>query len=218
MKNKIYFYLAISSILMASCSSEPSCNEGINLLPMYGETSKCEAQLQADKAFIQTSLKEFKDLKSAAEYYAKSGENYFNKQDDETAMKRFNQAWLLDSTNAKSYAGFGAILRVKYDYSSAISMYQKAIKYDPNNTKIYIGLAQTYQRLFTASKDTTALQQAISNAKSAIQLEKSAEGYGLLTELFLLKNNKDSASIYLKRADAIDQQEVDQNTRNDLNK
>lgn len=200
----------------ASCTTAPNCNEGINLLPMYGKEAKCEAQLQADKEFIETATKKFKDLKSAAEYYAKSGEAYFNKQDDETAMKRFNQAWLLDSTNAKSYAGFGAILRVKYDYLLSIEMYQKSLKYNPNNANTYIGLAQTYQKQFTDSKDSIALQQAINHTKSAIKFEKSAVAYALLTELFLLKKNKDSAAVYLKLADAIDPKKVDENTRNTI--
>ena len=56
------------------------------------------------------SEKTFGDHKKASEYYVSKGWEYFYDNDDETSMKRFNQAWLLDNTNSQIYWGFGNLL------------------------------------------------------------------------------------------------------------
>ena len=56
------------------------------------------------------SQEQFKDDKTAAsDYLIKLGFNYMYKRDLKTAMYRFNQAYLLDSTNSDIYWGYGAI-------------------------------------------------------------------------------------------------------------
>ena len=44
------------------------------------------------------------------------------------AMKRFNQAWLLDPNNHNIYIGFGDILNKRGYIKNASLMYQKAEK------------------------------------------------------------------------------------------
>tara|TARA_R110000868_G_scaffold295250_4_gene555681 strand:- start:1093 stop:1434 length:342 start_codon:yes stop_codon:yes gene_type:complete len=110
---KILFLIILSQF---SCKSQTDCPQGINLLPMYGEVKKCEQQIISDDEFILESEKQFKNRKKAAEYYVSQGWEYFYKDDNDTSMKRFNQAWLLDKTNAQVYWGFGNLLGKKSEF------------------------------------------------------------------------------------------------------
>lgn len=84
-----------------------------NTLPMYGgpDQVKTPYQLEADEKFIQSATREGQTREKASQAVAAGGWQFFNKGDLSTAMKRFNQAWLLDPNNPEAYKGFAAILR-----------------------------------------------------------------------------------------------------------
>lgn len=84
-----------------------------NLLPMYGgETAvKTPWMLQADKKFIDSVVKEAGSREAASISIAGSARAWLEQGDLDTAMKRFNQAWLLDPNNPESYRGFAEILK-----------------------------------------------------------------------------------------------------------
>jgi Tfp pilus assembly protein PilF len=47
------------------------------------------------------------------------------------AMRRFNQAWLLDSNNAEVYAGFAAVLHDQGKNCEAMKMMEDALSRNP---------------------------------------------------------------------------------------
>src|SRR5687767_10112619 len=82
----------------------------IRLLPKYGYKEKTEAQKQLDKKFITETLQheKFKGNRTAAsDQMIKLGFDYLYRGDIKTAMYRFNQAFLFDSTNTDIYWGYG---------------------------------------------------------------------------------------------------------------
>lgn len=83
-----------------------------NTLPMYGGPAqvKTPLQLEADEKFIQ-AMTNNQSREKASKAVAVGGWQFFNKGDLPTAMKRFNQAWLLNPNNPEAYKGFAAILR-----------------------------------------------------------------------------------------------------------
>lgn len=75
---------------------------------------------------MNTVMNEFKDKRSASNEMIASGNQYYQKEDLDTAMRRYNQAWLLDETNPEVYIGFGNILKKRGDENGANEMFQKA--------------------------------------------------------------------------------------------
>lgn len=192
-------------ICQLSCRSQVECPEGINVIPMYGEVTKCEQQIRLDKEFISESEQQFKSKKIAAEYYVSKGWEYFYKNDDNTAMKRFNQAWLLDDSNPEIYWGFGNLLGRKNKFEESLKYLKKSITINSNNTKVYECMAISYGQLFYQTKDSLYLKLRIESLQKAIKLEpKNGTALGELATTYAFTKQKDSLLHYIKKADAVD--------------
>ena len=127
MKKRIQGTLSILFLLCIAPYSlgqeiDVECQEGINLLPMYGKVQKCKKQLESDKSFLSLSDKEEPDRVKAGINMMDNGWYYLHQGDYDTAMKRFNQAWLLDSTNIAIYASFVCVLDLTEKTEEAIEM------------------------------------------------------------------------------------------------
>lgn len=107
----------------------------IRLLPKYGYTPKTEQQKQMDSEFVDNALQQNPDRRKASEQSVYSGFQYLQ-QDIKTAMYRFNQAYLLDSTNTDIYWGFGSIYMMLGDYPKAESQYKEGLAINPFNTNL----------------------------------------------------------------------------------
>ena len=86
-----------------------------NTLPMFGgiDVVKTAFQMEADEEFIQTVTKKGTSREQGSVIMVGYAWEFFKKGDLATAMKRFNQAWLLNPTNPDIYQGFAAILRTQ---------------------------------------------------------------------------------------------------------
>jgi tetratricopeptide (TPR) repeat protein len=116
-----------------TCCGQADCPKDINTLPMYGHVKKCKEQLDSDKDFLTQCDKEFKNRKEAAQFHVDKGWEYFYKNQFETAMKRFNQAWLLDSLNADIFWGYGNILGMKNrDFKQSLVFLEQSLKINAN--------------------------------------------------------------------------------------
>lgn len=69
------------------------------ILPKYGNQPKTEEEKKANLEFIKTALEKDSTIRKASEHLMRVGFEYLNKRDLKTAMYRFNQAYLLDSTS-----------------------------------------------------------------------------------------------------------------------
>jgi len=212
MKIKILFSALLILTIFQNCQSQ--CPEGINILPMYGEIKKCEQQIESDNKFILESEKHFKNRKKAAEYYVSKGWEYFYKDENDTSMKRFNQAWLLDKTNPQVYWGFGNLLGKQKQFEKSILYLQKSLEIDPNNANVYECISISYSQLFFKTKDTKYMNLTIENLKKAIKIEpKNGRAYGKLASSYAYLMQKDSLQKYIKKTDDIDPKFVNPEVR-----
>jgi tetratricopeptide (TPR) repeat protein len=206
--------LTVICLLFMGCLSAQDCKEGINLLPMYGGLPKCAQQLKSDKEFLATVDSEFKDRKTAAKSYVEFGWKYFYKNDLQTSMMRFNQAWLLDSLNADIYWGFGNLLGRSNQAEASIPFFQKSLKLQPNNAKVYESLAASYGLLFMATQKPASLDKVIEALKNANSLDKSNPRIlSQLTSAYSYFYQKDSANKYLRLTDKINPQAINPEVR-----
>jgi tetratricopeptide (TPR) repeat protein len=215
----IRLFITLFTLLTINCTSNDDCKEGLNLLPMYGRQKKCTEQLNIDKDFFAECDLRFKDRKKASKFHADKGWEYFYKNDFETSMKRFNQAWLLDSLNADTYWGFGNILGTKHQFKESIPLLEKSISLNSTNPKVFESISTSFGQLFFATKDIKYLNNSIDNLKSSIRLDsKNARAYGQLTGAYSYFMEKDSALKYLKLTDKLDPNAVNPEVRQMLTK
>ena len=120
---KIEFLAFLILTIFVSCTSNNE-NRPINAIPEYGHQEKSEMQLQADQNFLD----EIRGRESET-FIALIDEGwwYLEQGDSITAVKRFNQAWLIDSTRFETYWGFAAAEKEINNFETSRLYYEKAL-------------------------------------------------------------------------------------------
>jgi Tfp pilus assembly protein PilF len=83
------------------------------------------------------------DVKHHAKSVVELGWSYLNNGNTDTALKRFNQALILDPDFAPAYFGIAYLYSVQNKFDLAIQNYRKSIEIDPTFSHAYsnLGLA-----------------------------------------------------------------------------
>ena len=95
-----------------------------NTKPLYGEVTKNDEYKKVDDDFKNKCLAQFGTIDSSVKVQIDNAWRYFYNNDLKTAMKRFNQAWLLDSEYPDSYFGFAALLEIQNSKTEAERFYK----------------------------------------------------------------------------------------------
>lgn len=140
MKNILTILILLSSITASGQQItweqwEKESQTNIRLLPKYGKIEKTKEQKESDEEFIETILKQDLTHRKGSDHLIKLGFQYLYR-DIKTAMYRFNQAYLLDSTNTDIYWGFGAVYMTLGKYQKAKEQYEEGLKIAPENTHL----------------------------------------------------------------------------------
>jgi tetratricopeptide (TPR) repeat protein len=114
-----------------------------NTKPMYGEIQKSDVYKKIDEDFKKESLDQFGTIDSSVNVYIDHAWRYFYHNDLKTAMKRFNQAWLLNSEFPDSYFGFAALLEMQNNKTEAERFYKIGQEKDKSKERAKI----CYQRI-----------------------------------------------------------------------
>ena len=121
----------LSIIALVGCASGLR-QRSINEIPEYGNQPKSPEMLQADQQFLNTVKgKE----QQAFDHMMAVGWSFFKRGNIGTAIKRFNQAWLIDSTRYESYWGFAAAEGRLNNFETSKHYYEKALNHG-GDTKI----------------------------------------------------------------------------------
>ena len=138
----------LSIFALVGCASAPR-QRSINEIPEYGNQPKSPEMLQADQEFL--ALTKGKE-KESFDHMMNVGWSFFQRGDIGTAIKRFNQAWLIDSTRGtaikrfnqawlidstryESYWGFAAAEGRLNNLETSKHYYEKALSHG-GDTKI----------------------------------------------------------------------------------
>lgn len=101
--------------------------QDVNLLPKYGLQKKTEAQQAADAQFLASIDSAFNgDRKKAAAEASRRGWLAYRQGDAAQAMRRFNQAWLLDKTNGAAIWGMATIMSDRQEIAAAQTLFAEA--------------------------------------------------------------------------------------------
>lgn len=185
---------------------------------MYGGIEKCKEQKQIDETFFKNCDKGFKTRKEASAYFASRGWDFFREKDYSTAMKRFNQAWMLDSANANVYWGFADLLSVQRNFHQALPFFERTIALNPSSVNIWQDAAQAYYNNYIDTKDLPSLNTCIIYLKKYLEKTSAdATSYAWLADAYSNYSQKDSARKYVQLADAIDTTAVSSDVREVIN-
>ena len=123
---RIMVALLTSAIVVNGQTNHPA--DDLSLLPMYGypDREKPDHLKKSDAEFIK-AMTAAAPREEAGRHFALKGMEYWSKGDRDTAMRRFNQSWLLDPDGYIPYWGFGMILARRGEFSEAIPLYEKAL-------------------------------------------------------------------------------------------
>jgi Tfp pilus assembly protein PilF len=206
---KITTICTLFLLLFTNCSEAQKTD---STKPHYGDVKKSQAYIDLDNEFIQDAIKQFGTRKVAAKQHVSFGWDYIRKGDFSTAMKRFNQAWLLDSTLIDVNWGYGAVLGSTKEYNQAIFYLKKYADSNMKNPRVLIDLSTAYLNYAYSLKDqgqNEASDLNIKNGKSCLQKyisfdDKFAFAYKQLATAYYFENKMDSAKYYGKIAEKLD--------------
>ena len=97
-------------------------------LPMFGQPkiNRSDDLKKSDEAFIRDSTLRFGTRQAGSNTLAAQGWVAARAGQDDVAMRRFNQAWLLNPKNYSVFWGFGAVLSAKGKLSEALEYLETA--------------------------------------------------------------------------------------------
>ena len=116
--------------ILSACATAPE-GERWDEVPMYGQPAvpRPLAQRNGDEQFIHDASKVFGgDRKKACQAWASKGDEEFNNGNTGIAMRRYNEAWLLDPDSYLPYWGFGRVLLEEGKTDEALGYFEKSTK------------------------------------------------------------------------------------------
>ncbi len=114
-------------------------------LPMYGNRPRTAQEQAADAALSQTVLSVTGDREAGAKEALRTGFQLCETGDLDTAIKRFNQAWLLTPNYPPVFHAFGWYMAKWDEVDEAITMYKKALELDAKYAIAMCDLARSYK-------------------------------------------------------------------------
>ena len=134
----LFLTISIGFGILYGCSSRET---PLNEQPMYGNIPPDPGLQKIHDKFIKTVIKDCGSREAAIEQGLGTAWYFYSKNDFKTAIKRFNQVWLLDPNNAQVFYGFGLLMDRQGKEDDAIAFYKKSLELDPKNEKAICYLA-----------------------------------------------------------------------------
>lgn len=132
-----------------------------NLLPKYGSLPKPEWQKEADAAFIKATDEEYHgDRNKASMDTAARGWQYLRAHDLEDAMRRFNQAWLLNNSNGTALWGMAAVEASWGKFDDSLKLFAEAEKFVGGDINFSVDYAKSSGMAGVKLNDDALLRDA----------------------------------------------------------
>ncbi len=164
-------------LLLAALSTFPNLGHAAerpaNEQPMYGNAKR--APIEKNEEFSNIAVDR--------------GWQALARNDLSTAIKRFNQGWLLNRDNGRTYWGFAVIMQLRdQNTAGAIEMFERARKLLPNDPALLLD----YGRILEGGGQ---YHEAIKNFKAALALDENIPPayYGLVRAYLGLKDIRTAA-------------------------
>ena len=134
----------------------------------------------ADDALIEGTTKAFGSRAAASKRFTDEGFRFYFRDDLSTAMRRFNQGWLLDAKNPDVFYGFMAVMNDMEKYCDARTFGEQAFA---------LGLEKSPETLADAGRSSALCamhDSTLSDDTKAAYIKRSSEYF---TDALALKPN-----------------------------
>jgi hypothetical protein len=164
-----------------------------SLIPMYGGLDRQSDPVLkgADDALIEGTTKAFGSRSAASKRFTDEGFRFYFHDDLSTAMRRFNQGWLLDPKNADVFYGFMAVMNDHEKYCDARRYGEQAF---------VLGLERSPETLADAGRSTALCAMRDSSVDDATKTTYIKQSSEYFSEALVLKPN--SSYVYTMWATA----------------
>lgn len=207
--------MLISLIAFATVCPGAAAETPVNELPLFGGREKTPEQRRIDRDFVDEAIRAAGSRKAAYAQLIDRGWIALRQGSPTAAIRRFNQAYLIDSDDARAFAGLGAAVAGQGQFDQAVELLETAVRLDGRNGRLASDLGRAYLlRVTSGTPSMTArdedLQQALRALDRAASLDPGiVEIYVNRAIVQLMLGRREAAAADLRRAEAIDPAAVD---------
>lgn len=164
---------------------EVAASAANRLQPLFGGISAAQAETLVGTAFLANVERSFASKAEASRFFSTKAYEYLAEGKPDTAVYRFNLAWLLDPKNADVYRGLGVITSQNPTPDESISLLNQGLALAPNDALMLSDLGSIYLIRYEQTKKkkdlTTAydyLQKAVAaDPRNAVAWQQLARAY-----------------------------------------
>lgn len=122
-------FIVVTALLLAVLGTSPLGAQPIDQLPMYGGMDRSTDPMlkAADEKLIADTTRHYGSREAASKAFAEQAFKFYQRDDVVKAMRRFNQAWLLNPDSADPYWGFASVLSDRERYCDAAKHMETAM-------------------------------------------------------------------------------------------
>lgn len=132
-----------------------------NLLPKYGPEPKNEAQKLADTKLLNAIDELYKgDRKKAASEAVSKGWLFLRSGNNADAIRRFNQAWLIDNSNGYSLWGMAIVQGNTGSINDSLNLFAEAETLISDDIDFSVDYAKALGIIGVKTKNTTIIKDA----------------------------------------------------------
>lgn len=136
---------SVSELPEVPPSPSATSSRDSSLLPLYGGVAKSPALASRDAAFVASITERAGSREQAFAITLRAGQSALDAGDVDTAMRRFNQAWLIDASSSEVYRGMAHVEERRGYGESAVALYRQALTLDPERADIACELGAAYR-------------------------------------------------------------------------
>ena len=122
------------------------------LQPLFGGLSPAQATQVIGEAQLKAIAASFASTTEASTFFINKGYEYLRENKPDTAVYRFNLAWLLNPQNAEAYRGLGIVASAQATPEAAIGLLNKGLAIAPTNSAMMSDLGASYLIRYNLTK------------------------------------------------------------------
>jgi tetratricopeptide (TPR) repeat protein len=166
-ENRVVYILLGAALIL--CGNLASADDR-NLLPKYGALTRTDWQDAADAKFISAIDEQYHgDRNKASEDLAARGWQYLAERNFADAMRRFNQAWLLNNSNGTALWGMAVMQTSSGKFDDSLKLFAEAEKVVGGDISFSVDYAKAFGMAGVKLRDDALLKDAFSRFEGIYQ-------------------------------------------------
>lgn len=143
------------------------------LQPLFGGLSTAQAEALLGAGYVEKVAGSFASRAEASRFFSDKGYEYLAESKLDTALTRFNLAWLLDPKNPGAYRGLGVVASRNPTPDASIGLLSQALALAPNDAFILSDLGASHLIRYEQTKKKKDLTTAASYLQRALATDST---------------------------------------------